>query len=59
MSLVIAVPTFLQFDFGAGKRFAIERFARDWDETFARVAGRSPDARGVVPRQVAEVGGTA
>ena len=39
----------------ARERFHIERFARDWDETFARVAGGH---RGVtVPAELVEVGG--
>ena len=41
----------------AWERFAIGRFARDWDETFARVAGRPPAAAVSVPRELQPVGG--
>jgi glycosyltransferase involved in cell wall biosynthesis len=41
----------------ARERFAIDRFARDWDETFARVAGRSPSVAVNVPRELEQVGG--
>ncbi len=40
---------------GARERFGIERFARDWDETFAEVAGGHSGV--TVPAELAEVGG--
>ncbi len=39
----------------ARSRFGIERFARDWDETFAQVAGGHGGV--TVPAELAEVGG--
>jgi glycosyltransferase involved in cell wall biosynthesis len=39
------------------ERFAIDRFARDWDETFADVAGRPPLVPVSVPRELEHVGG--
>jgi glycosyltransferase involved in cell wall biosynthesis len=39
----------------ARRRFAIERFARDWDETFAEVTGRHGGV--TVPAELAGVGG--
>ncbi len=41
----------------ARERFAIGRFARDWDETFAAVAGRPPSAAVSVPRELEPAGG--
>ncbi len=43
----------------ARERFAIGRFARDWDEAFARVAGRPPGAVVRKPRELEQVGGIA
>jgi glycosyltransferase involved in cell wall biosynthesis len=39
------------------ERFHIDRFARDWDETFADVAGKPPLASVSVPRELEPVGG--
>jgi glycosyltransferase involved in cell wall biosynthesis len=41
----------------ARERFAIGRFARDWDETFAQVAGRAPDAWETAPGSLEQIGG--
>jgi glycosyltransferase involved in cell wall biosynthesis len=41
----------------ARERFAIDRFARDWDEAFADVAGTPPSASVSVPRELERVGG--
>jgi hypothetical protein len=43
----------------ARERFAIDRFAREWDEAFALVAGRPVAAATDVRRQPAQVGGPA
>ncbi len=40
----------------ARSRFAIDRFARDWDETFALVAGRPAGAAVPVARRPARIG---
>jgi glycosyltransferase involved in cell wall biosynthesis len=40
-------------------RFHIDRFARDWDETFAHIAGRRPAAAVSVPHPPVPVGGSA
>jgi glycosyltransferase involved in cell wall biosynthesis len=40
----------------ARERFAIDRFARDWDETFSLVAGRPAAAAVTVPRSPARAG---
>jgi hypothetical protein len=39
------------------ERFHIERFAHDWDETFADVVGRPPRASVSAPRELEQVGG--
>ena len=41
----------------ARERFDIGRFARDWEEAFALVAGPPPDAAAAVPWELAQVGG--
>jgi glycosyltransferase involved in cell wall biosynthesis len=42
----------------ARERFAIARFARDWDQTFAFVAGTVVDAAVTAPRELEPIGGT-
>jgi hypothetical protein len=41
----------------ARRRFAIERFVRDWDEAFTLVVGKTPDSRVTVPENLQPVGG--
>ena len=51
----LGVPFVITFH--ALERFPIDRFARDWDETFADVAGRPPLASVSVPRDLEPAGG--